>query len=219
MATEKPKKKDIRAPMNERPGIKYIANGNLSSLAAKKYVKERRTKLTGEVIAKDLLKGGERKRPGGAAPGERMAESHGIYAKYYTVDELAMSDAMMLGAVDDEIKLCRIRLVRTLRTEGLLLDTEEDMALKEMTETSIKLPGGKRTAFTTEIKKRFEKTDFGFLIDRLITRIESLEKTRNELMKLMAPPAEEQITRIQVEVVGAKSIRTDPQADDDGAPG
>ncbi|MFG3398670.1 hypothetical protein ACQKEK_02460 [Pseudomonas sp. NPDC077408] len=105
--------------------------------------------------------------------------------------------------MDDELRLTRVRLMRALARESEFGNTLEiDSEKVDSSET-----GGT----TTNSKVR----DYSGLIDRLTARIESLERTRAELLKTN-PPELPPVARIEIEVVGG---RTSAQAPNDGAAG
>ncbi|MGZ5028992.1 MAG: HGGxSTG domain-containing protein [Methylobacter sp.] len=89
-----------------------------------------------------------------------------LYSQYLTDDEQAVFDQIELGKVDDELRLCRVRLARALALE------KDHPELSEETQRE-GLP----------IEQKFKQRDYCGLIDKLMARIESLEKTRRELLK------------------------------------
>lgn len=110
----------------------------------------------------------------GPAKGNQNAAKHGIYGTVLTDEEKARWKEIQLGKVDDEIRLWRTRLVRALAAEQAARDKPE---LEEIVARKI---GGENQP-TAE--KRYTRRDYAALIDRIGGRIESLEKTRMELMK------------------------------------
>lgn len=130
----------------------------------------------------------------GAPAGNQRAVKHGIYARFYTEEEQATLDAMQLGDVDAELKLCRIRLMRALAA------AQEHEGKPELHEMVAVTGRGKDGGITGE--KRYKRTDYGHIIDRLLGRIESLERTRSELLRQVASDDDAPIARIEVEVVG-----------------
>lgn len=109
------------------------------------------------------------------APGNTNAVKAGsLYSQYLTPDEQADYQALQLGDVDHELRLTRIRLARALKNEQEKGDTPE-------IDTVIQRKGGGRSAVAGEVHRK--RRDYAQLIDRLTARIESLEKTRAELLK------------------------------------
>lgn len=98
---------------------------------------------------------------------------HGIYTRFYSPAEVATLDTLKLGDVDAELKLCRIRLARAMDAEQRAKDQPE------LVETVVRR-GSADGGPTGE--KRYRRNDYAAIIDRLLGRIESLEKTRLELI-------------------------------------
>lgn len=138
----------------------------------------------------------------GAPVGNQNALKHGLYSDYFTEDEARDLDQIKLGTVEEELKLCRIKLRRWLKFEnkveqeldhgnenaGMLLDEDERKTVETVdpdavqefvddkgqpTEPPVPLQGVKRK------RKRINIEDN---IDRLLRRIESLERTRHMLL-------------------------------------
>ncbi|MBF0675578.1 HGGxSTG domain-containing protein [Pseudomonas sp.] len=164
---------------------------------------------SGEPCKRHAVPGSSRcKLHGGAATRANKGNQHAakpgsIYSKFLTDEENDTLASIELGRVDDELRLTRIRLMRALARENEFGDTLEiDSEKVDSSET-----GGT----TTSSKVR----DYSGLIDKLTARIESLERTRAELLKTN-PPELAPVARIEIEVVGG---RTSAQAPDDGAAG
>ncbi|RJG10927.1 hypothetical protein D3879_14705 [Pseudomonas cavernicola] len=142
--------------------------------------------------------------------GNQNARTHGIYSAFLSDDEKGAWDSLELGRVDDELRLTRIRLMRALARENeygntLELDSEKSEPIQiDGKDTGL-------TSVTTTSKVR----DYAGLIDKLTARVESLERTRAELLK-SNPPGQPPVARIEIEVV---SGRQNPKAPDDGAAG
>lgn len=139
---------------------------------------------------------------GGTNPGPPLGSkngmTHGIYSTTYTEEEKALYSSMPLGIVDDELRMCRIRLVRALAAEKM---SDNKPELYEMS-----VQTGRAGRDTPQGEKKFRRTDFAHIIDRLTGRIESLERTRAELISNGAGGVgDEVIGRIVVEVIGAKN--------------
>jgi hypothetical protein len=104
--------------------------------------------------------------------GNQNARKHGIYAKHLTAEELCQFGEIELGAVDQELRLTRIRLARALAAE------HESQGKPELLEVTENEGGGPQLA------KKSSKSlvrDYTAIIDRLVSRIESLERTRKLL--------------------------------------
>ena len=149
----------------------------------------------------------------GAPKGSKNAAKPGsIYSKFLTDEENDALAGIELGRVDDELRLTRIRLMRALARENEFGNTLElDSEKVEPHSEDGKPVDGDATLVTRTSKVR----DYSALIDRLTARIESLERTRAELLKTN-PPEQPPVAKIEIEVVGGRSNPTDP---DDAATG
>lgn len=161
---------------------------------------------SGEPCKRHAVPGSSRcKLHGGAASKANKANKHAakpgsIYSQFLTEAENDMLAGIELGRVDDELRLTRIRLMRALARENEFGNTLEL--------DSERLEDGEKTT-TTKVR------DYSSMIDRLTGRIESLERTRAELLKtnpVELPP----VARIEIEVVGGRSNAPDSN---DAAPG
>lgn len=104
--------------------------------------------------------------------GNQNARKHGIYGSHLTPQEREQFDAIELGAVDQELRLARIRLARALAAEA------EAQGEPEVIEVVENEGGGEYTPARSE-KRRVR--DYTAIIDRLMARVESLERTRKLL--------------------------------------
>lgn len=145
--------------------------------------------------------------------GNQHARKHGIYSSILTDEERELWDAVELGKVDDELRLCRLRLMRTIRAEtesGNLPELEEQIERSSGSEQKDAEDGGMAAIPPSE--QRLKRRDYAGTVDRLMARIESLEKTRADLMKKLigegeAPPP----VKIEISVKDAR-IRDDDQS-------
>lgn len=131
---------------------------------------------SGEPCKKAPIKGSTRCRNHGGkstgAPGNKNAAKPGsIYSKFLTPEEQETYDGLELGKVDHELRLTRIRLARAL-------DKEND---KPELDSLVQRQGGGPATVGKEV--HFKRRDYVGIIDRLTARIESLERTRAELIK------------------------------------
>lgn len=136
----------------------------------------------------------------GPGKGNQNARTHGIYAKYLSDEEKRLWGQLELGRVDDELRLCRLRLMRALAAEER---SKGEPELDSVTETPVVIGGLPVLEEEPIREKTYKKRDYSAVIDRLLARIESLERTRSELLKAM-PDEEEPIGKIQIEVVRGK---------------
>lgn len=102
----------------------------------------------------------------GAKPG-------GLYSRFLTPGEQADFHVLKLGNLDDELRLMRIRLARALAAEALEADKPE-------LETVVEREGG-GMAFA-KVERTFKRRDYVSVIDRVASRIESMERSRVILM-------------------------------------
>nr|WKN20825.1 hypothetical protein AVAEIV_003850 [Azotobacter vinelandii] len=128
----------------------------------------------------------------GAPAGNQNARKHGIYSAYLTDDERDAWGQLELGKVDDELRLTRIRLMRALARENEFGNTLELDAEKVEPEEVDGVPTG-----NAKVTRTSKVRDYSTLIDRLTVRIESLERTRAEL-----------ITKAKADGAGAGSMQS-----------
>ena len=93
-----------------------------------------------------------------------------IYSRHFTESERVDADALALGTVDDELRTCRIMLARCLAANT---DAPELDAIV-MREGAEKVMAGR--------EEHYKRTDYTQRAHMLMGRIESMEKTRKELM-------------------------------------
>lgn len=159
------------------------------------------------------LHGGKSTGPKEQRGNKNAAKPGSIYSQFLTDAENDMLASIELGKVDDELRLTRIRLMRALARENEHGNTlEADSEKREPIEIDGKpvMVDGKpveKVTITTKVR------DYVGMIDRLTARIESLERTRAELLKAN-PPEQLPVARIEIEVVRG---RENPKAPDDGA--
>lgn len=110
----------------------------------------------------------------------------GIYSQFLTDEERVISTEMELGSLDEELKLCKIRLMRALKAEAEQQAQAEEfdkLELESLNE-SPSLIGGLPDNDELIQTKQFRRRDYGIIIDRLIARIESLETRRASLIQM-----------------------------------
>jgi hypothetical protein len=105
------------------------------------------------------------------------AKPGGLYSRFFTPEELRKHDELELGNVDAELRLIRIRLTRAMELERRDLAGE----LQPELETRVERDGGGEDVVYEE--RHFRKIDYRAAINSCLARIESLEKTRAELLK------------------------------------
>lgn len=110
----------------------------------------------------------------------------GIYSQFLTDEERVISAEMELGNLDEELKLCKIRLMRALKAEAeqqAQVEEFDKLELEALNE-SPSLIGGLPDNDELIQTKQFRRRDYGTIIDRLIARIESLETRRASLIQM-----------------------------------
>lgn len=112
------------------------------------------------------LHGGKSSGPKDLRGNKNAAKPGSIYSQFLTDAENDMLASIELGRVDDELRLTRIRLMRALGRENEFGNTLELDSEKIEHDES-----------TTTSKVR----DYSSLIDRLTARVESLERTKEDL--------------------------------------
>ena len=126
--------------------------------------------------------GGASTGPKDTTNSARNALKHGIYATRLTEEEIALRQELKRGSVDEELDLMRLRLRRALEAE---YQANGEAELDEEIERDISSEIGART----EKKKRVR--DYVSIIDKIVARIETLEKTRLTLRAEMPPDPED----------------------------
>ena len=107
----------------------------------------------------------------GPPKGSRNASTHGIYEAGLSQAEIDAFPEIELSKLDDELKICRLRLARALKAEkeSIARDEMERLDLVKITET-----GG-------FVRKTSRRPDYYGIIDRLLGRIGKLELQRAAL--------------------------------------
>lgn len=132
--------------------------------------------------------------------GNQNARKHGIYSRVLTDEEKDLWDQVELGKVDDELRICKLRLMRAIRAEQEAGGKPE---LEGRTEKPQIVGGVALTEEPAIEERQYKRRDYAGIIDRLMARIESLEKTRAELMG-KGGVDEGPVDRIEIEVVRGK---------------
>ncbi|MBJ2270457.1 hypothetical protein JFT60_24080 [Pseudomonas sp. MF6772] len=122
------------------------------------------------------LHGGKSSGPKEQRGNKNAAKPGSIYSRFLTDEENDMLAGIELGRVDDELRLTRVRLMRALARESEFGNTLEVESEKE----EPILVGGKETSLTS-ITTTSKVRDYSSLIDRLTARVESLERTKEDL--------------------------------------
>ncbi|MDI2589857.1 HGGxSTG domain-containing protein [Pseudomonas sp. 681] len=112
------------------------------------------------------LHGGKSSGPKEQRGNKNAAKPGSIYSQFLTDEENDILASIELGRVDDELRLTRVRLMRALARENEFGN--------ELEIDSEKLEEGEKTT-TSKVR------DYSSLIDRLTARVESLERTKEDL--------------------------------------
>ncbi|ULJ65926.1 HGGxSTG domain-containing protein [Wielerella bovis] len=120
----------------------------------------------------------------GAPKGNKNRVAAGaLYSEYYTEEEQQLAENLELESIDEELRLCKIRLHRALKLES---EQQAEMLELERIVQSPALVGGIPMTDDDDIapieQKTFVKRDYDSIINRLIGRIETLTATRQRLI-------------------------------------
>ena len=106
----------------------------------------------------------------GAPKGNQHAAKHGIYSKTFTPAEYDLAQAA-LGSVEQETVLARVQLSRALKAEANADTIPDGLELVEIVRTD-----------NGRVQTTSKKRDYYQIVNVLLGRIESLEKTRQEII-------------------------------------
>jgi hypothetical protein len=147
----------------------------------------------------------------------RSTLKHGIYGSLIADDERPAADAIRarLGSVDEELVLLRLRVRRALAAEHAAYENDENGL------EVVKHHDREASEYTAGDETVKERIDYNAHIERLTRRIESLEKTRSELLKADRENVDGRddgpVTEIAVHVVTAENVhlyRKDGESDE-----
>ena len=140
------------------------------------------------------------------SPGHTNAKTHGIYGTYLTADEIASANDIRarLGTLDEEIQLMRRRISRALKAEEQATGNEHSgLELQKFVDKAA-------TEFVAGPERVYERVDYDARIERLMRRVESLERTRAELLEAEAKrresedPDGDEAPRWEITIVSGK---------------
>lgn len=185
---------------------------------------------SGHTCKNSAMANGRCRMHGGKSTGvkeNQNAKKHGIYSKFITDDEWQAVEQSELDNLDEELRLCKVRLLRALKAEneqGNLGDEALELIRKTVEPPIIGgmpiTPDDDDDDVAEIVKKSFEKRDYNGIIDRLIGRIQSLTQSKQdmlskaidielkqiELEKIKALEQEKEVTPVQV-VVNVQDAR------------
>lgn len=116
---------------------------------------------------------------GGGHPGKAVKGWLGTYRDLIRPDDLPFVTDIKnrVGAVEEELVIARLQLHRTLQAQARADALPDGMEVYETVERD----GNEKLAGRCEVKKKLR--DYPALINTMLGRIESLEKTRIDLLK------------------------------------
>lgn len=117
---------------------------------------------------------------GNPAPvGNQYASKHGIYGKTFSSEEIDLIPELdaSIGSVEQELRIAKLQLNRALVAQKAADELDDGLELDERAERE---GAGE---YVARDERKYKRRDYPAIIDRLISRIESLEKTRKELLK------------------------------------
>ena len=116
----------------------------------------------------------------GAPKGNKNALKHGAYSKFYTDDEIGQLDDISTADIESELKLCKVQLIRALNAADKQSSFDDSKQLDLVGQSTQVVKNGEQIS-RQEISKKYAKTDYAGIIDRLIGRIQSLTQTMQDM--------------------------------------
>lgn len=124
----------------------------------------------------------------GAKKGNKYRAKPGsLYSKFLTDEERQISDSIVLGSIDDELRLTRIRLMRALGREDRIDEEADPDSVVELESKTVEpvmlgdVPDHEEEPIVT---RTYRRRDYVAIIDRLTARIASLEMQRATLLQM-----------------------------------
>ena len=136
------------------------------------------------------MKNGRCRRHGGKTPPTPTGLANpnakmGIYSRFLSESDQALYHETEIGKVDDELRLMRVRLARTVKARA---DWEAQVAAGQIDAGTVMVERVNDESVTKDgvvvptTKRTFRLPDFDKIEQACLARIESLEKTRKELI-------------------------------------
>ena len=116
----------------------------------------------------------------GAPKGNKNALKHGAYSKFYTDDELGQLDDISTADLESELKLCKVQLIRALKAADKQALADDNKQLDLVGQATQVVKNGESIS-RQEINKKYAKTDYAGIIDRLVGRIQSLTQAMQDM--------------------------------------
>lgn len=168
-------------------------------------------KRNGELCQNKPLKGktrckfhGGASKNGGAPKGSQNAKKHNIYSQFMSPEEIEFSLQSELDSVDSELRLTKVQLARALKAKQAQdekIKDQDKLELESMVIGDNKPPEGDQFDIVGGDKLTYKKIDFDSKIDKIIARISSLTKLRNDLLSqvLTNEKLELEIAKLKIE--------------------
>lgn len=118
--------------------------------------------------------------------GNKKALKHGIYESGLTKEEKKIYDTIDVTAVDDEIRLCKLRIRRAIIARKEVEERPEDITVGfetseiKQVQGDVERSGGAESTQTRREMHR-KRPDYDAIIDRYMGRMAQLIKTRAEI--------------------------------------
>lgn len=129
---------------------------------------------SGQVCRSRAMPNGRCRMHGGTSPKTNAGHpTHGIYDQHLTPEELEISASIRLGNIDAELRMARIRVRRALAAEHNAAGQPELDSMLEREQGA--------EAVAARIERTYKVRDYSAIIDKLLARVESLERTRMNL--------------------------------------
>jgi hypothetical protein len=161
----------------------------------------------GELCQKPPLKGktrcrlhGGASKPKPAPKGNDYAKKHNIYSQFMSPEEIEFSLQSELDSVDSELRLTKVQLARALKAKQAQDEKIKDQDKLELESMVLGDAAEDENGFGGD-KLTYKKIDFDSKIDKIIARISSLTKLRNDLLSqvLTNEKLELEIAKLKIE--------------------
>ncbi len=117
--------------------------------------------------------------------GNKKAVKHGIYETGLTKEEKKIYDKIPIDTVEDEIRLCKLRIRRALNARKAIEETPNDPSVEfeisEIKQLKGETEGSNSGKATTRQEMNRKRPDFDAIIDRYMGRMSQLIKLREEI--------------------------------------
>jgi hypothetical protein len=118
--------------------------------------------------------------------GNQNGLKHGIYAKGMTEEEVGFLDHITVDHLDDEIRLCKLRIRRALIARKEIEENPESLdsgfEITEVKRFERRTAVGEKEVEQRRRELTTKRPDFESIIDRYMGRLNGLIRTRAELL-------------------------------------